>query len=355
MDSPARIDCSITDGFAAWMEQCGGIVAVSTYQAGKVGMFGWDGRQVTLVMREFDKPLGMAWDAGRLAIAGRHHVWRLADAPSLAPSYLPDQPGRYDALYLPRAAHFTGDVNAHDVAFGDDGLWLVNARFSCLATVSEAYSFAPRWQPPFITELVPEDRCHLNGLAMRDGSPAYVTALGASNEVGGWRPDKAQGGVVIDVASGEIVARGLSMPHSPRWRDGALWVLNSGAGELCRIDPATGARDVVCALAGYTRGLAFAGDYAIVGLCKIRERHIFGGLPVQERFPSLRCAVVLVDLRSGEEAGAVEFTAGCHELYDTLFIPGPRRPMILNAEREASRQAFTSPEFAYWLRSENFS
>jgi len=64
MEPSARIDCSITPGFAAWMEQCGGVVAVSTYQAGKVGMFGWDGRQVTLIMREFDKPLGIGLRVG---------------------------------------------------------------------------------------------------------------------------------------------------------------------------------------------------------------------------------------------------------------------------------------------------
>ncbi|MDZ4779789.1 MAG: TIGR03032 family protein [Planctomycetia bacterium] len=355
MEPSARIDCSITPGFAAWMEQCGGVVAVSTYQAGKVGMFGWDGRQVTLIMREFDKPLGMACESGRLAIATRHHILRLADAPSLAPHYLPEQPGRYDALYLPRVAYFTGDVNAHDLAFGDDGLWLVNTRFSCLAQLSEDHSFVPRWQPPFVTTLVPEDRCHLNGLAMRDGRPAYVTALGIGDEPGGWRASKSDGGIIIDVASGEIAARGLSMPHSPRWYRDTLWVLNSGAGELCRVDPATGKREVVCALAGYARGLAFAGDYALVGLCRIREKHIFGGLPVQSRFPELRCAIVIIDLNTGQEIGAVDFTSGCHELYDVLFIPGPRRPMILNPEREAARQAFTAPEFAYWLRPENFA
>jgi uncharacterized protein (TIGR03032 family) len=349
-----HIACSITDSFAEWMARCGGVVAVSTYQAGKVGMFGWDGRQVTLVMREFDKPLGMAWEVGRRAIAGRHQVWHLADAPELAPAYLPDQPGRYDALYLPRVTHFTGDLNAHDLAFGRDGLWLANTRFSCLAQLSEEHSFTPRWQPPFVSELVPEDRCHLNGLAMRDGEPAFVTALGISDEPGGWRANKAAGGVLIDVESGETALGGLSMPHSPRWHDGALWFLNSGAGEFCRVAPG-GAVETVCALAGYTRGLAFAGDVALVGLCRVRERHIFGGLPVQERFPELRCGIALVDLRTGQELGAVDFTSGCHEIYDVLFIPGARRPMVVNVERDVSRQAFTTPAFAYWLRPENFS
>jgi uncharacterized protein (TIGR03032 family) len=156
--------------------------------------------------------------------------------------------------------------------------------------------------------------------------------------------------VVIDVETGDVVAGGLAMPHSPRWHDGRLWVLNSGAGELLAIDPATGRSEVVCALSGYLRGLCFVGPYAMVGLCKIREKHIFGGLPIQERFAALRCAVAVIDLRDGREAGTLEFTAGCEELYDVQFLPGARRPMILNLEKSATREAMTNPESSFWLR-----
>ena len=133
-----------------------------------------------------------------------------------------------------------------------------------------------------MTDLVPEDRCHLNGLAVRDGQPRYVTALGTTDTAGGWRERKADGGVLIDVRTSEILVRGLSMPHSPRWYDNRLWVLNSGTGELLVVDPESGRCDVACSLPGYLRGLTFVGPYALVGLCKIREKHIFGGLPVQQ-------------------------------------------------------------------------
>jgi uncharacterized protein (TIGR03032 family) len=268
----------------------------------------------------------------------------------LADEYLENQPGRYDTLYLPRATYFTGDLNIHDLAFGRDSLWLVNTRFSCLASLSKDYSFIPRWQPRFISQLVPEDRCHLNGLAMVDGQPKFVTALGESNEVGGWRPNKATGGILIDVDSGETVIRGLSMPHSPCWHDRFLWILNSGAGELWRVNPHSGQHDVVCALPGFLRGLCCVGNYALVGLSQIREQHIFGGLPVQQRFERLLCGVAVVDLRSGQLVGMLEFTAGCQELYDVEFLPSVLRPTILNNERPEMRQAFTAPEFSYWLR-----
>jgi uncharacterized protein (TIGR03032 family) len=344
------IACAATDGFQEWMRTAGGVVAITTYQAGKVAMLGWNGAQASLLLRHFNKPLGLAVHGSRMALATRHEVLLLADAPMLAPEFAENDYGRYDSLFLPRTSYFTGDVNAHDVAFGVDGLWLVNTRFSCLAAVSHDYSFVPRWKPKFISQIAPEDRCHLNGVAMREGRPKYVTALGETDVVGGWRARKADGGIVVDVESGETIFRGLSMPHSPRLYDGALWVLNSGLGELWCIDPVHGTHGVVCALPGYLRGLCFVGPYALIGLCQIREQHIFGGLPVQSRFPKLQCGLAVVDLRSGSVVGFFEFTAGCTEVYEVAFIPGVQRPMILNSSQEESRQAMTAPEFSYWLR-----
>lgn len=349
-DAPKVIECNVSDAFQAWLSQVNGSLAITTYQAGKLALVGWNGQQVTVLLRQFPKPMGLAVQEQRLALATNHEVWLFANAPLLADEYLENQPGRYDTLYLPRATYFTGDLNIHDLAFGSDNLWLVNTRFSCLASLSKDYSFIPRWQPRFISQLAPEDRCHLNGLAMVDGRPKFVTALGESNEVGGWRNNKATGGILIDVDSGEIVIRGLSMPHSPCWHERFLWLLNSGEGELWRINPHSGQHDVVCALPGFLRGLCCVGNYALVGLSQIREQHIFGGLPIQQRFERLLCGVAVVDLRSGQLLGMLEFTAGCQELYDVEFLPSVLRPTILNNERPEMRQAFTAPEFSYWLR-----
>jgi uncharacterized protein (TIGR03032 family) len=241
-------------------------------------------------------------------------------------------------------------LNTHDVAILGDEIWLAATRFSCLAKLSYDFSFLPVWKPPFVTDLVPEDRCHLNGIAVCDGRPRYVTALGTTNTAGAWREHKATGGVLIDVQTNEIVLDGLAMPHSPRWHDGRLWILNSGAGELLLVDPQSGRTDVVCRLPGYLRGLCFHGPYALIGLSKIRERHIFGGLPVQQRCENLLCGVAVVDVRDGREAGFFEFTSGCEELYDVQFLPGVFRPMILNLEKPAARHAITMADSSYWLR-----
>lgn len=349
--SDEAITCTASSGFLDWLSQANGSLLITTYQAGKVLLVGWNGQQVTLLARQFQKPMGVAVAGDRIALSTRHELTFFANARSLAYSYLEEQPGRYDALYLPRSSYFTGDLHTHDLAFGQDGLWLVNTRFSCLASLSLDFNFVPRWYPAFISELVPEDRCHLNGLAMVAGKPKYVTALGATDQVGGWRATKATGGIVIDVETDEIVLRGLSMPHSPRWYQDKLWLLNSGTGELWRIDPTTWKHEVVCALPGFGRGLTLLGNYALIGLCQSRETHIFGELPLQERFEQLICGVAVVDLQQGSLVGLLEFPTGCRELYDVKFLPGILRPNLLNSDKEAVREAFIAPEFAYWLRS----
>lgn len=323
---------------------------MTTYQSGNVALISWNGQQVNILLRQFAKPMGLAQQGSTLALATQHEVWLFANAPQLAPEYLEQQPGRYDALYLPRVTYFTGDLNIHDLAFCDDGLWMVNTRFSCLASLSPEFNFVPRWQPYFISELVPEDRCHLNGLVAIAGKPKFVTALGETDSAGSWRSHKATGGIVMDVDSNEVMLRGLSMPHSPCWYGDRLWLLNSGAGELWRVNPTSGEHEVICTLPGFLRGLCCIGNHAVVGLCQIRERHIFGGLPVQERFEQLLCGVAIVDLTTGEQVGMLEFTNGCQELYDVEFLPNIHRPTLLNLEKPAVRQAFVAPDLAYWLR-----
>lgn len=357
-DTPAAskqelIECRPSESFANWLSQLGGSLVVTTYQAGKVVLLGWRGDRLSVLMRQFTKPMGLAVSAGRIALATKEEITIFANAPLLARDLVIGQPGRYDGLYLPRVTYHTGDVNVHDVAFADDGLWFVNSRFSCLSSLSHEFSFVPRWKPPFITEIVPEDRCHLNGLAVVAGKPKYVTALGDTDTVGGWRAGKATGGILVDVETSSIVLRGLSMPHSPRWFQGRLWLLNSGAGEVICFDPQSGTVNVVCVLPAYLRGLCFLGQYAVVGMCQIREKHIFGGLPIQQKFNRLLAGLAVIDLQTGNLVGKFEFTAGCTEIYDVHFLAGARNANILNSADETARQAFTAPEFSYWLRPEN--
>jgi uncharacterized protein (TIGR03032 family) len=281
--------------------------------------------------------MGMARSADLLAIGTQQGVWVYQDQPAVGHKLEPK--GRHDACYMPRTHHVTGDIRIHDIGFAGGELWIVNTRFSCLATLDGVHSFVPRWKPPFTSALAAEDRCHLNGLCIIDDEVRYASALGTSDTAGGWREDKATGGVLLEVPSGEVVLGGLSMPHSPRWHDGRLWILESGRGTLSVADVDAGTTEVVAHLPGFTRGLAFAGPYAFVGLSQVRE-HLFGGLPLTQDLDQRVCGVWVVDTRSGEVVAFLRFEGAVQEIYDVQLLAGQRWPEIAEPGAELVSGSF---------------
>ncbi len=265
-----------------------------------------------------------------LAVAIDTQVWQFANVPTLARQL--DPPETHDACYLPRRAIYTGPIDAHEMAWCGNDLWIVNTSFSCLCTLDGVHNFVPRWKPGFITALAAQDRCHLNGLAVADGRPGYVTALGETDTREGWRPSKATGGCVLDVTSGSAVVRGLSMPHSPRVLGGELLLLESGRGRLVRADRARGAVELVAELPGYARGLAFAGPFAFVGLSKFRQsstkKSTFNDLPISERTTPMSCGVSVIELGTGREVARLEFHAGIDEIFDVQPLRNSMDPWI---------------------------
>jgi uncharacterized protein (TIGR03032 family) len=337
--------------FPELLERLGSSLAVTTYQAGKLMLVRSAGGKLSTLLRSFEKPMGLALgdDLQRMVVGTRRTVWTLRSAPEIAPQLEPK--GRHDACFVPRAAHVTGDMHGHEIALVDGRIWIVNTAFSCLCTLDdERYTFVPQWRPPFIDRLAGEDRCHLNGLAIEDGRVAYVTAMGETNTEQGWRDHKIEGGIVLDVESGEVVTRGLCMPHSPRVHDGKLFVLDSGRGLLCTVDRRDGQRTTVAALPGYARGLAFAGPIAFVGLSQIREKDMFGGLPIASQYgdDQRRCGVAAIDLRSGQLAAFLWFEAGCTELFDIRVLPGMRWPTVVGFQDETLDGIMVAPKAA-WL------
>ena len=325
---PSPVRASHSTSFPALLRQLNASVLVTTYQAGKLALLRGERDLLNVHFRAFRAPMGLALGGGRLAVGTQMQVWEFEDVPAVCAKL--DPPGTHDACFLPRASHFTGNIQGHEMAYGAGGeLWMVNTRFSCLCTLDRSASFAPRWRPPFVTALEPSDRCHLNGLAMVDGRPRYVTALGETDEPTGWRADKAKGGILMDVASGEILTRGLSMPHSPRWHAGRLWVCESGAGTLGYVDPSTGRYEPVAEVPGFTRGLDFAGNFAFVGLSQVRESAIFSGIPIAERAPAERnCGVWVVDVRSGRTVAFLRFEDAVQEVFAVQVLPGLRYPDV---------------------------
>jgi uncharacterized protein (TIGR03032 family) len=344
-EDPGPLRAAHTANFPALLRQLGASLLVTTYQAGKLVMVRDEGDHLNTHYCTFKAPMGLALADGgaRLAIGTTIQVWEFRDNRDVARRLEPG--GRHDACFLPRSSHVTGNVLIHEMAYGAGGqLWFVNTRFSCLATLDSEASFTPRWRPPFVSELEPSDRCHLNGLAMVDGKPRYVTALGETNAMGGWRPNKARGGVLMDVDSGAILCRGLSMPHSPRWYGGRLWVCESGSGTLGTVDPNTGRYEAVAAAPGFTRGLDFAGELAFVGLSQVRESAVFSGIPITERLaPEQRtCGVCVVDLRRGEPIALLKFESGVQEVFAVAVLPR-RFPDLINDDEKLLESSFVVP------------
>jgi uncharacterized protein (TIGR03032 family) len=286
----------------------------------------------------------MAYDGRRLAVGTRNEVIVFQNQPELTARL--DPPGLHDGCFVVRSRHATGDLQVHDLAWADDGLWLVNTRFSCLATIDDEHSFVPRWRPPFVSALAAEDRCHLNGLAVVDGRPAYVTVLGMTDSPNGWREGKADGGAVLDVATGDPVVTGLSMPHSPRWHRDRLWVLESGRGRLHTVDLDRGELREVARVPGFARGLAFVDDYAIIGLSRVRE-HAFDGLPLtRDGGAALRCGVWVVDTTTGETVAQLAFEGLVQELFEVTLLEGLRYPEIVEPGAPLADRAYVIPEAA---------
>jgi uncharacterized protein (TIGR03032 family) len=313
------------------LSQLGVSLLVSTYQAGKVVAVGVAQGELALSYHNFERAMGLAVKPDGIAVGARAQVWFLNSAPDLAGRVEPA--GCHDACFLTRSSHFTGEIQAHELAWAGDELWLVNTAFGCLCTLDDRHSFVPRWRPPFLTALAAEDRCHLNGMAMAPGArgvpaPRYVTALGETDTPQGWRPNKATSGCLIDVASGQTVARGFAMPHSPRVHRDRIWMLHSGAGQLVQVDPARGHVETVTELPGYTRGLALYDRFAFVGLSKIRETATFGGMPIADRRPELKCGIGVVDLETGRLIAHLEFVTGVEEIFDVQVVKGARCPAL---------------------------
>ncbi|MEB3337281.1 MAG: TIGR03032 family protein [Leptolyngbyaceae bacterium] len=333
-----------TSNFADILAQLGISLVVSTYQAGKLITLRADNGVINTHFRVFEKPMGLAADRSRLAIGTAYQIWELRNVPAVTAKL--DPPDKHDACYLPRRTHVTGDIDIHEMAYGQDELWFINTRFSCLCTLDPDHSFIPRWRPSWITGYDLGDRCHLNGLGMRDNQPRYATALGETNTPGGWRANKASGGLLIDIPTNQILSRGLSMPHSPRWYGGKLWVLESGKGSLATVDLQSGNLTTVAQLPGFTRGFDFWGPLAFIGLSQIRETAVFSGLPITERLQERICGVWVVNIQTGEIVAFLKFEEAVQEIFAISVLPGIRFPEIIDWDETLLGTSYVLPDQA---------
>ncbi|MCG8487612.1 MAG: TIGR03032 family protein [Chromatiales bacterium] len=342
---------SFSSGLPRLLDELDISLILTTYQAGKVILISSDGESITQLLRDFDRPMGVALQGEMLALALRLNVAFFRNDQGLAERY-PKRPNTYDALYFPIALNKTDFIDTHDLAFTRHGLVAVNTAYSCLVKIDAGFSFQPIWRPPFISELEASDRCHLNGMAVDDaGEIRYVTAFGATDTREGWRSNKLQGGVVIDVERNHIVAEGIGMPHSPRLYRGRLYLLSSARESLLEVDVSTGSVHTLATMDGFIRGLSFKDDHAFIGVSKLRKSHTFGDLSIVNK--RIEAGVVVIDLKKGEQVADIVYGDDLQEIYDVHVLDGKRRPNILNLPMSEQYRAMLTPHGAQWVATDN--
>jgi uncharacterized protein (TIGR03032 family) len=337
-----KVEKTCSRGLAGWLAGNRISLAISSYQTGRVYLVGSDKQgRVSFFERIFERAMGIVGNAQRIYLGGLYQLWRFENV--LRSNEVIH--GQFDRCYVPRNAQTIGDLDIHELGICTNGrVVFVNTKYSCLAELSQTHSFKAIWKPKFISKLAPEDRCHLNGLAMVEGRPKYVTAVCRSDAVDGWRDRRHDGGVVIDIETDEIVCEGLSMPHSPRWANGKLWVLNAGTGHLGWVDFAKKAFVPLAFFPGFLRGLSIVGNVAAVGLSKPRNQR-FEGLQLDEELRNRDadpwCGVQIVSLTNGDVLNWIRFEGDITEIFDISFLPNVRNPMMIGLRTPEIRDLIT--------------
>jgi uncharacterized protein (TIGR03032 family) len=334
-----KFELNVSRQFPDWLVEQKCSVLFTTYQAGKLFLIGVQKNgHLSVFERTFPRCMGLCVDGQSLYMSSLYQIWRFEDALLEGQAYQD-----YDAVYVPKMSYVTGDLDVHDVAVNKQGeLIFVNTLFSCLSKASLTHSFKPIWKPSFISKFAAEDRCHLNGLAMENGEPRYVTCVAQSDVHEGWREHREKGGSVIDVQSGEIVCTGLSMPHSPRLHKGKLWLLESGTGYFGYVDLKKGTFERVTFCPGYARGLSFVNDFAVVGSSKCRQNGTFSGLELDKTLADkkveARSGLHIIDLRTGDIVHSLRMEGVVEELYDVVVLENHTLPMAVGFKSDEIRR-----------------
>ena len=332
-------ESSADDGFVGWLENTNRTVVVS--HSNKVLACGRDmNGELSIDQVMFDRVTGVCNAAdGSLLIVAHHELWRMTDAVSPGDT----SPTGADRWLMCRTARFVGGVRPADpVAVGDD-CWFVSVTLSAVCSLHETFSAHVRWVPEFISEVRPEMRCRLTGLGSRDGTPSVVTSASTSNVAGGWTDHKGSGGVLIDIATNEVLATGLSMPHSPRWYRGAWWLVQAGTGELGYIDG--GKFVAVAGIDGFARGLCISDGIAILGGSGSRWDELVDGLPIGDRLRAsgtpIESGVFMFDLDSGRRTGSLRLAGTAREIADIVVL-ADTRSVELSSPRGSVAQDWTT-------------
>ena len=322
-----------TAGFARVLERLGGSLLVSAPRASRLICIRHDGARVDTHFRRLAHPTGIAATPDRISVAARRSIWDWRLVADLPREEIANP--AVDSLFVLRSRHYTGEVDAHELAPSKDGPWLIATGVDALASIDHVHNLVSRWQPPFAAPEGSTERAHLTGVAIAEGRPAYVTALG--DGAGDWRQGKLDSGCVLSVPDARVIASGLCLPNSPRVHDGRLWLLESGRGLLVAIDE-EGEREEIAELPGFARGLAIVGQTAFVGVSHPRADD---PVPVAERIDEPTCGIWALALPGGEQLGYLSFSGEIDEVFEVAVLSGRRYPELARPDADVARAAYS--------------
>jgi uncharacterized protein (TIGR03032 family) len=347
----APFSCSYSPQLPELLLKLNCSLAITTYQAGKLVFISpADENRFTILPRTFEKPMGLDVVDDRIVMATKDEVLVFEDSKDLALHY-PNKPNTYDSLFVPRITFHTGQVDLHDIAFGREGIWAINTSFSCLCMINGNFNFIPKWQPPFINHLASEDRCHLNGLVMVEERPKYVTMLGNTNTLQGWRDNIVSGGILMDIESNDIIIDKLPMPHSPTFYRNELYMLLSASGEVIKVNILNKSFEVIKKLDGFCRGMDIYGDYMFIGMSKLRENSsTFSKLSFANKAGT--AGIKIIHLPTKAYVGEISFQTSVDEIYEVKILANTIRPNILNTINPVYKQALAIPGATFWAVKE---
>lgn len=325
-----RFDLHLGDDFINFLSRENMSITFSTYEGGKLVIVGPGHTGAVVAERNFERCMALLVEKDSIWISTFHNIIQLENGLPQGQHWN----NQWDRLYLPRTSLFTGGVDLHEMARANDGhLYGVVTGHNCIARINpnEKGSFSPHWRPPFIDAIVPEDRCHLNGLCLDEGELAYVTIVAPTNKALEWKKHRDDGGLIMDIRTNEIIAEGLCMPHTPRLYKGDLWFLEAGKGYLCKINSETNEVERPLWRPGFLRGLHFYKNYAFI-CCSAPRDETFNGLPLdqelKDRDAEPQCALEIINMDTMEVEYSAQITGSVKEIYDVGLIENCRQPLL---------------------------
>ena len=265
-----------------------------------------------------------------LAVDPRTHVIHIASTRNpnvvfdLAPAVATGERGAHAVATPRKARYYPGRLYLHDLAFVGDRLYGNAVGCNSVVLLRDDATWEHAWWPRAVEQGKDRafERNHLQMNSIAAGSDLESSFFSASAErIGARKPGHKnfpvdRRGVIFSGRTREPIVRGLTRPHSARLHWDALWVDNSGYGEVGRVE--NGVFEPVTKLPGWTRGLGFAGDVAFVGISRVLPRFSQYAPGLDQR--KSQCGIHAIDMNTGSTLASLTWPEG-NQIFAIESVP----------------------------------